>query len=535
MAKEYKLPYTAFEIGDKLRMVDEVKISLENDYCTKDEVNTTFEKITDIIEEVSNSVDNTNISLDYKADLVNGKVPLEQLPDNIGGNGGSLEQVQADFAQNDDTQPDYIKNRIAYSNGVKDVEVINQTYAFEFSDMDAYAISFDLSDSEINTWKNLSDISVVWDGTAYTVSKHFFQDVYFWGNPAMAGIEPTDDPFMIVLDEYSKTIMILCLTDSAPDDLDNAPTIDHSVKVFYQAEDTYTDAKYFNIDNILTVGKGDVIHGKTTYAFEMDETTGLGFISAEGKFFLPPAGKKVKVYWDNVEYLCTVASVGEDDVEILAIGSVDAFINEDLSLINEPFVIISYNTDLYYDIYSLDTNLSHEMYIVAEDEFKAKIDGEHFDVNLNFDDYPTYDSTNLLTSGAIYKALGYRDNIQVVNYVDSGSNNPISSQAVYQALGNRNSISINDSVSSHSDSPVSSKAVYEALGGRSKLIISEAVSAYSDNPVSSKAVYEALQNIDLSSKQDKVSVTTSDNGKFMRVVNGAWAAVAVPNAEDGEF
>ena len=30
-------------------------------------------------------------------------------------------------------------------------------------------------------------------------------------------------------------------------------------------------------------------------------------------------------------------------------------------------------------------------------------------------------------------------------------------------------------------------------------------------------------------------VTTSDNGKFLRVVNGAWAAVAIPNANGGSF
>lgn len=31
------------------------------------------------------------------------------------------------------------------------------------------------------------------------------------------------------------------------------------------------------------------------------------------------------------------------------------------------------------------------------------------------------------------------------------------------------------------------------------------------------------------------AVTTSDNGKFLRVVNGAWAAVALENAEGGNF
>ena len=31
------------------------------------------------------------------------------------------------------------------------------------------------------------------------------------------------------------------------------------------------------------------------------------------------------------------------------------------------------------------------------------------------------------------------------------------------------------------------------------------------------------------------AVTASDNGKFLRVVNGAWAAVAIPNASGVSF
>lgn len=30
-------------------------------------------------------------------------------------------------------------------------------------------------------------------------------------------------------------------------------------------------------------------------------------------------------------------------------------------------------------------------------------------------------------------------------------------------------------------------------------------------------------------------VTASDNGKFLRVVNGAWAAVTIPDANGGNF
>lgn len=46
---------------------------------------------------------------------------------------------------------------------------------------------------------------------------------------------------------------------------------------------------------------------------------------------------------------------------------------------------------------------------------------------------------------------------------------------------------------------------------------------------------QAAGLVDLSGKQDKIPVTTSDNGKFLRVVNGAWAAVEVSNANGVSF
>ena len=62
--------------------------------------------------------DYTNKEIDNKlknkADLIDGKVPLSQLPDNI-GNGGGGSQIQVDYNQNDETQLDYIKNRPFYT------------------------------------------------------------------------------------------------------------------------------------------------------------------------------------------------------------------------------------------------------------------------------------------------------------------------------------------------------------------------------------------------------------------------------------
>lgn len=36
-------------------------------------------------------------------------------------------------------------------------------------------------------------------------------------------------------------------------------------------------------------------------------------------------------------------------------------------------------------------------------------------------------------------------------------------------------------------------------------------------------------------KKELPSVSTSDNGKFLRVINGAWTAAAIDNANGGSF
>lgn len=559
MATEFKLNYSGSEINRKLADVDAIRTDLENSYYTSadidikftendgkfDEVNENIDtKIGEVNSSIDTKIDEVNTSLTFKADLIEGKVPVEQIPDDIvdlsgyytkeesdanltlkadlvdgkvplsqlpddigSGNGGT--QVQADHAQNDDTQPDYIKNRIAYSNGVKNVDVLNQTLTFGYDgDMGIYmSVIEGLSNTDIASWKSLGDIVVMWDTTAYPVSKTYFEGegANFWGNAMIAGLDDTGEPFVIAIDDYNKTIMLMSLTDPAPDDPDNAPTIDHTIEISYQKDDVYTDPKYFNMDNILTVKSGDVIHKKTKYIFEFDEDMGMGCCYLDGIPFVLPEGKKIKVYWDNVEYLCTVTQIGEGSDDMLAVGSIDAMMNEDLSLANEPFLIIISNTDQYTDIYSLNTNLVHELKIVAEDEYQTTIDSKYLSMPFKYDDYAMFGSENLLTSGTIYKILGNRGYLTIDNEVYSYSTNPVSSQAVYNALQNVD-VEVDDTVNS-----------------------------YSNNAVSSKAVYNALQNIDLSSKQDKINVSYSDNGKFMRVVDGAWAAVAVPNAEEGEF
>ncbi len=51
-----------------------------------------------------------------------------------------------------------------------------------------------------------------------------------------------------------------------------------------------------------------------------------------------------------------------------------------------------------------------------------------------------------------------------------------------------------------------------------------------------EAIGEVRKNKDKWNKNSGLpSVTAADNGKFLRVVAGAWAAASVPNANGGNF
>lgn len=50
-----------------------------------------------------------------------------------------------------------------------------------------------------------------------------------------------------------------------------------------------------------------------------------------------------------------------------------------------------------------------------------------------------------------------------------------------------------------------------------------------------EAVGDVRNNKDKWNNSGLPSVTAADNGKFLRVVAGAWAAASVPNANGGAF
>lgn len=50
-----------------------------------------------------------------------------------------------------------------------------------------------------------------------------------------------------------------------------------------------------------------------------------------------------------------------------------------------------------------------------------------------------------------------------------------------------------------------------------------------------EAIGDVRDNKEAWNKKELPAVTASDNGKFLRVVNGAWRAETIPSANGGSF
>ena len=143
---------------------------------------------------------------------------------------------------------------------------------------------------------------------------------------------------------------------------------------------------------------------------------------------------------------------------------------------------------------------------------------------LVFDTAPTSDSSNSLTSGAIYDALNAKQNLLVFDYEPtSGSPNSITSGAVYEALSNIQGTGGSgtgdaDAVQANLDEHIDDTEVHITSAERAKwnakqntLTFDTTPISGSSNPITSGGVYAALQNVNTGGSGDD-SGDSGDSG-----------------------
>ena len=112
-----------------------------------------------------------------------------------GGNTGSQSGVQSDWNQNDETQPDYVKNRPFYTGDHAETVLVEEsTVSFDVADgmyMGQLKSTFSATVGE--TYK------VSWDGTVYECTCAEFSGKATIGNLSIAGAgSDTGEPFLVV-------------------------------------------------------------------------------------------------------------------------------------------------------------------------------------------------------------------------------------------------------------------------------------------------------------------------------------------------
>lgn len=176
-----------------------------------------------------------------------------------GGNTGSQSGVQPDWNQNDNTKPDYIKNRPFYTGDLVKTEIIPET-TVTFSEMDGlmaanWPESFDLVDGQTYT--------ISWDGTDYVCKGILFNGTLpVLGNLGIAQSgDDTGEPFIFM----NKSQWIVASTESATEHI-------ISISVFAQ-EVVKIDEKYLpeatNISSGVT--KIQVRNLDTTKSYSTEE------------------------------------------------------------------------------------------------------------------------------------------------------------------------------------------------------------------------------------------------------------------------
>ena len=163
----------------------------------------------------------------------------EEFAKRAGGNGGS--NVQPDWNQNNETQPDYMKNRPFYTETVETVLVEESTVSFTDGG-GVYIAEFPSTFSATvgETYK------VYWDGSAYECTCAYFGVKIVIGNLSITGEgSDTGEPFIMVITNGERIEIVTA---------DTSASHTFSISVFAQ-EVVKIDAKYLP-DTVAT--KSDV-------------------------------------------------------------------------------------------------------------------------------------------------------------------------------------------------------------------------------------------------------------------------------------
>lgn len=141
------------------------------------------------------------------------------------------------------------------------------------------------------------------------------------------------------------------------------------------------------------------------------------------------------------------------------------------------------------------------------------VDNAIKDVKVTTDATPTQGSTNPVQSGGVYSAL-----VNKLDKTGDGSN----VTAAFTAASTRANVATGEKLS-------------VLFGKIAKWFADLGSLAFKSTVAKSDLASDVQTSLDKADSAVNVAVTTADNGKFLRVVNGVWAAAIIDNANGVSF
>ena len=306
------------------------------------------EKYPDIISQILADMGNlADLTTEDKSSLV---AAINEVRQTGGG-------VQSDWNQNDETAPDYVKNRPFYTGDpVETVLVEESTVSFSFAKNEGLYMAQILPGFEATVGETYK---VYWDGAAYECTCVKFNNSPGIGNLSIVGAGPdTGEPFiMVVHKDLGITI------GTADTSASHTVSISRFTQEVVKIDPKYIRDMYYTGDPVETV-----LVKKSTVSFE---DTGEGYYGARFRSnFEATVGETYKVSWDGAAYECTCVDFRNTPV----IGNL-AIVGPG-SDTGEPFLIAKKNVETIV-IVTADTSASHTVSISGFVSEVVKIDEKY--------------------------------------------------------------------------------------------------------------------------------------------------------------
>ena len=263
-------------------------------------------------------------------------------------------QTIPDWNQNDETAPDYVKNRPFYTGDPVETVLVEES-TVSFADQGgmyaaAFPSTFEATVGEI--------YKVSWDGTVYECTCVSFSDIPVIGNLSIVGAgSDTGEPFLMVV-RTGEGIDIGTADTSASHTFSISGLVTEVVKI----DPKYIRDMYYTGNPVETV-----LVEESTVSFAEDQ--GLYGARVQSTFEAT-VGETYKVSWDGTAYECTCASFKNRP----AIGNLS--ITGAGSDTGEPFIMVVDN-GRGITIVTADTSASHTFSISGFVQEVVKIDEKY--------------------------------------------------------------------------------------------------------------------------------------------------------------